>query len=170
MRRSSLLLLAAALVGATHVAGAVTTDQRDFCVRYAGHATSEAIVAERSNCAFTGPRWITDHDQHLNWCLSNFAAATDATGEVRARDFADAEDAARIAGIQECQAKNASGGGTAFTATATEDVDLYDRPGGNGNILGVLDQGSPVNVRLCQPDNWCQLTTNYWVWGDFLRR
>lgn len=56
------------------------------------------------------------------------------------------------------------------TATVTSDVDLYDVPGGNGNIIGMLRQGQVVKaVKACPSDNWCDLTDPKGsAWGSFL--
>jgi hypothetical protein len=58
------------------------------------------------------------------------------------------------------------------TATVNSDVDVYDTPGGNGNVIGILRKGKTVNlVGACQKDDWCQVsggavpTGNGWVWG-----
>lgn len=62
------------------------------------------------------------------------------------------------------------------TATVTGDVDVYDVPGGGGNVTGILRAGSQVQFAGCKPDNWCHVTGNGvpngdgWVWGDFLTK
>ena len=48
------------------------------------------------------------------------------------------------------------------------DVDLYDQPGGSGNVIGMLSQGSKVPLAGCKKDGWCQVTGQGWVWGEFL--
>ena len=63
----------------------------------------------------------------------------------------------------------------ATPATATvvgEDVDVYDVPGGVGNVVGVLGVGKQVQlVGTCKPEDWCQVSGNAvptgkgWVWG-----
>ena len=53
-----------------------------------------------------------------------------------------------------------------------EDVDVYDAPGGDGNIVGILrvDKGVQVNAD-CQPESWCLVrgaavpTGQGWIWG-----
>jgi hypothetical protein len=62
------------------------------------------------------------------------------------------------------------------------DVDVYDVPGGDGNVIGMLDfdeEGKftrSVNMYSCTADNWCEITYTTgpngrgWVWGDFLDR
>lgn len=58
-------------------------------------------------------------------------------------------------------------------ATISGDVDVYDSPGGGGNVQGMANTGMQVSVLLCKPDNWCQISfgdETGWVWGDFLDR
>lgn len=60
----------------------------------------------------------------------------------------------------------------------TDDVDVYDAPGGGGKVIGVLDGGDGQRTGLfgCNPDNWCRISFTGgpdgkgWVWGDFLDR
>ena len=59
------------------------------------------------------------------------------------------------------------------TATVTGDADVYDAPGGNGKIIGVLRRGSTVQASGgCKPNDWCQVSGNAvprgngWVWGN----
>jgi hypothetical protein len=66
-------------------------------------------------------------------------------------------------------------GGPAAPATATvvgEDVDVYDVPGGNGNVIGILRVNNQVQlVGTCKPQDWCEVqgaavpTGKGWVWG-----
>ncbi|MDT5077325.1 MAG: hypothetical protein QOJ80_1962 [Mycobacterium sp.] len=54
------------------------------------------------------------------------------------------------------------------TATVTSDVDVYDKPGGNGNVTGVLRQGELVKVvKPCPSDDWCALADGRFAWGQF---
>lgn len=56
-------------------------------------------------------------------------------------------------------------------ATVTGDVDVYDAPGGVGNKIGVLRNLQQVQLTgPCRADNWCQVSGQGWVWGDFLKR
>jgi hypothetical protein len=61
-------------------------------------------------------------------------------------------------------------------ATVKSDVDVYDVPGGEGNVTGVLRTNDTVDFRGCQADNWCHVggapvpNGDGWVWGDFLQR
>ncbi len=63
-----------------------------------------------------------------------------------------------------------------FRGVVLDDVDVYDVPGGSGNITGILRKGSFVFPRTpCPAADWCELTTSPpgqsvgWVWGEFLR-
>lgn len=56
------------------------------------------------------------------------------------------------------------------TATVTGDVDVYDEPGGDGNVIGVLQRGTVVKVlEPCPADDWCTLADGRYVFGEFLR-
>lgn len=55
------------------------------------------------------------------------------------------------------------------TATVTSDVDLYDAPGGGGNVIGILRAGNKVEFAGCRADNWCEVKGG-WVFGDFLQK
>ncbi|MDR3664502.1 MAG: hypothetical protein P4L86_29645, partial [Mycobacterium sp.] len=64
--------------------------------------------------------------------------------------------------------------------TITGDVDLYDKPGGNGKIIGHLKQNDAVTLNgpcpIQSADNtngWCLVTDTTQqlsgaVWGDFV--
>ena len=61
------------------------------------------------------------------------------------------------------------------TTKVKDDVDVYDMPGGTGNVRGILRKNSVVAlVEPCRSDNWCQVegaavpAGSGWVWGDFL--
>lgn len=62
------------------------------------------------------------------------------------------------------------------TATVISDVDVYDVPGGEGTVTGILRGTAVVDLLGCQADNWCQVSGaavpggGGWVWGDFLQR
>jgi hypothetical protein len=49
------------------------------------------------------------------------------------------------------------------------DVDYYDRPGGEGQVIGMLEKDRIVAIWECREDNWCPISGG-WVWGDFLDR
>jgi hypothetical protein len=62
------------------------------------------------------------------------------------------------------------GGFTPQNRTAIiSDVDLYDVPGGDGRIIGVLRQSQTFPFIGCREDDWCHLS-NGWVWGSFVVR
>ena len=59
---------------------------------------------------------------------------------------------------------------TAFVVD--EDVNVYDVPGGNGNIIGILQKDKGVQVNAdCKPQDWCLVrgvavpTGQGWIWG-----
>ena len=57
-----------------------------------------------------------------------------------------------------------------LTAKVNADVDVYDVPGGEGNIIDVLRKGDVVPIpRPCPPEVWCEVTGKGWVWGNFLQ-
>jgi hypothetical protein len=52
-------------------------------------------------------------------------------------------------------------------ATVTADVDVYDVPGGNGNVIGTLRKGQQVQLAgSCNKNDWCQVVDQGWVWGN----
>lgn len=55
-------------------------------------------------------------------------------------------------------------------ATISGDVDVYDSPGGGGNVTGTLNEGQQVDLVACNADNWCEIKGVGWVWGDFVDR
>lgn len=62
-------------------------------------------------------------------------------------------------------ADNGNGGGMR-NVTVNDDVDLYDQPGGDGQIIGMLEKGQTIGMGQCS-DGWCQVAGG-WVWGEFL--
>lgn len=65
------------------------------------------------------------------------------------------------------------------TATVTDDVDVYSKPGGNdGDKMGFLDSGTQVNLVKgggCPPEDWCHVTGSNvpngdgYAWGAFFK-
>jgi hypothetical protein len=63
------------------------------------------------------------------------------------------------------------------TATVKQDVDVYAKPGGVGEPIGVLREKSIVSLLEVRPDQWCHVEGNAvpngsgWVWcaADFLQ-
>jgi hypothetical protein len=52
----------------------------------------------------------------------------------------------------------------------TSDVDVYDAPGGGGNVIGILRQGEVVQVvTACPSNDWCALADGRFAWGELLR-
>ena len=60
-------------------------------------------------------------------------------------------------------------------ARVNGDVELYDEPGGDGTVIGELEEDSEVHAE-CREDQWCYvgqmvglaLVSRGWVWGEFL--
>jgi hypothetical protein len=56
------------------------------------------------------------------------------------------------------------------TATVTSDVDVYDEPGGGGNVIGILRQGEVVKVvKACLSNDWCALADGRFAFGQFFK-
>jgi hypothetical protein len=58
-------------------------------------------------------------------------------------------------------------------AMVNGDVDIYDTPDGVGNVVGMLQEGTRVQVLLCREDQWCRIRLPQgvvWVWGEVLDR
>jgi hypothetical protein len=52
------------------------------------------------------------------------------------------------------------------TATVTGDVEIYDAPGGNGEVIGELQGGEGQQVQAkCRDDQWCEVQGKGWVFG-----
>lgn len=67
-----------------------------------------------------------------------------------------------------CEALAQAPGGP--TATVTSDVDVYDEPGGGGNVIGILRMGEVVNVvKACPSDDWCALADGRFAFGSFFK-
>ena len=48
----------------------------------------------------------------------------------------------------------------------TGDVDIYDVPGGEGSVIGILRQNESVGLAgNCRPQDWCHVVGVGWVWG-----
>ena len=58
-----------------------------FCLDYANKAVADAEKNIAESCGFTGPRWQTDLQGHLNWCLGDASAyGVQTTNEELARE------------------------------------------------------------------------------------
>jgi Bacterial SH3 domain len=60
------------------------------------------------------------------------------------------------------------------TVKVKGDVDIYTSPGGKGKPVGVLRQGTQVQVLERRTDNWVHVSSpdmsggSGWVWGDYI--
>lgn len=61
-------------------------------------------------------------------------------------------------------------------STITDNVDLYEAPGGAGTPVDFVPAGRKVKVLTRQADNWVQISNSGvpghdtgWVWGDFVK-
>jgi hypothetical protein len=133
-------------------AAAVVPDVRNFCIRYAGHATSESIVAENLHCVTSGlSTWSTENNFHLNWCLSQFGDHPTPQQEADAEKAANALEAARLAQLKECQANPpAQTGGGGSTLNVVAEVTVYDTFEEGNEDKCYLHPGD--KVKLLAPD------------------
>jgi hypothetical protein len=153
-------------------AAAASAEATDFCKRYAGHATSEAIVAKNLNCGFSGDRWSTDTASHMESCLYAFdlnVATHGSDGEGIAKRIVNDEDAKRVADLKTCQTVRASDQTKQSTASAPNGTTIYKQPNGDeskANIAGYVGRGKSVTIVECD-GNWCEVSAPKagWVWG-----
>lgn len=155
--RSSLLQCAvvpALLILATGDAAAVVPDVKSFCIRYAGHATSESIVAENLRCAANGaPTWSTDNNVHLSWCLSQFGSRPSPQQEAEAEKAADILEKTRLALLKTCQANppaQTGGGGDlgkfGDIINVVGEVTMYDTFADGNQDICYLHGGDTVKI------------------------
>ena len=128
--RVVVVLASVASVLETFVVGAMAASPtiHDFCVRYAGHATSESLVAEKLHCRTNGPPvWSTDNSFHLKWCLSQFPDTflnePSPPQELNGKNAANILEQTRIAMLQDCQAHPPA---TGVTLKVVAEVTMYD--------------------------------------------
>jgi hypothetical protein len=57
------------------------------------------------------------------------------------------------------------------SATVITTVDIYDRPGGGGKVIGALGEGAPDVIATCRADGWCHVyqwlapaVLHHWGW------
>lgn len=72
---------------ATTVAGCAKWPEHDaaFCLDYASKAVAAAKENVQLGCGNSGPRWVTDNGQHLDWCLALGAVEEGPNNEAAAR-------------------------------------------------------------------------------------
>ena len=163
-----------------------------FCKGYGTQAAAAADANQIHGCGNGGPRWLTDAAAHVDWCISlngdegppnNEAAARTETlracpGAISSSDrpitiksIGKAKPPPPEAPAPEAPPAPPAGLDIAI-ATVTGDVDVYDVPGGEGTVIGMLPEGAQVSAE-CRDDRWCAVTGDVpngkgWVWGEFL--
>jgi hypothetical protein len=162
---------------------------------YANTAVAQVAQSQQMQCGFHGPRWDADREAHVIWCgsLDGDRAPPTTEAQLRIQELQDCstgivqQPAGAAADILRQDTPNTGivqqppgslsniltsplGGNP--TATVTQDVDVYDAPGGNGNVTGVLRANATVQLAgACQKPDWCHVlgpavpNGNGWVWG-----
>jgi hypothetical protein len=130
----------------------LTEPNAQFCNAYAADAVARA--AQGAKCGFTGPRWDPNQQFHVSWCMQQ-----------KAQQQVWSEDSARKGQLADCakaeaQKAKATPGKGNFSkgppeVTVDTDVDIYDKPGGEGQKLGILRKDSKVSLFERRPDQWC---------------
>ncbi len=83
--RIAMFVAAAAIAGAS--TQALASDKEDYCRGYSGQATAAAKDNIRWHCGFGGPRYETNWNAHMDWCMSVDRAASDREAEIRNREI-----------------------------------------------------------------------------------
>jgi hypothetical protein len=146
------------------------------------------------NCGFGGPRWDPNREHHVLWCgnLNHDQAPPTTEAEFRVRMLQECstgivnqpagagslrQDMPNTGIVQQptdAGSRNilTSPLGGNPTATVIQDVDVYDAPGGNGHVTGVLRANNRVQLAgACQKQDWCHVlgpavpNGDGWVWG-----
>ncbi|WNG91039.1 hypothetical protein [Mycobacterium sp. ITM-2016-00318] len=106
----------------------------------------------------------------------HFMGSVDDAGRARGQFDAKLKGDWEITTPLRCETPAAGQAGNSREVTG--DVDVYDAPGGTGNVIGMLQGGGGQRVDLgagCRDDNWCNVAFaagpggTAWVWGDFLK-
>jgi hypothetical protein len=123
----------------------VAAADQNFCIGYAGLATSAGTAALQQNCGFDQPpgRWSTDNAFHLNWCLGQFRGAGGVANKlVAARNLANSEEAARTGGLEACQANAA--------AAAADNKAYADQIADEIKVTGKTPEQCQVSNNSCE--------------------
>ncbi|MGO9485659.1 MAG: hypothetical protein ACLPX9_13890 [Rhodomicrobium sp.] len=81
-----LLTAGAAIAGAS---AALAADKEDYCRGYSGAAMAAARDNIRWHCGYGGPRYTTNWEAHMGWCMSVDRAASERENEIRAHEMRD---------------------------------------------------------------------------------
>jgi hypothetical protein len=128
---------------------ALSTPNAEFCNSYASEAVARAEQGKK--CGFTGARWDSNKQTHVAWCMQQ-----------KAQQQVWSEDSERKGQLADCAKKevaaappkgNYSLGPPEVAVNA--DVDIYDKPRGEGQKLGILRKDSKVSLFERRPDQWC---------------
>ena len=153
------------------------------CQNYANAAINALHEEQQLGCGFSGPRWSADYQAHYNACIGFNQATRDNETNGRSQDIAACKVRLQQAstptpptpapdttnnGTPDTNANGGGNGGGGPMAEVTGDVDLYDKPGGKGKVIGMLQQGTQVPFGGCHADNWCKIPGQGWAWGDFI--
>jgi hypothetical protein len=143
---------------------------QQFCDYYATRAVQQVTAA--AECKFPPEgRWDPNKQIHLTWCLAQ-----------KGQSSSWSEYYTREGLLKDCLAKlpppPPSGPGPISLGvpivTLPKDVEIYDKPGGAGQLLGIVRAGSKVSWSETAPDdkNWCHIfgdpvpkpPGHGWVW------
>lgn len=128
---------------------------------------AEARAGTNPDLADTDGDFLSDYDEVITFGTNPVKKDTDDDG---------VPDKEELRAQTDPKTKPASPAPNPFRAEVLDDVDVYDVPGGDGNVIDILRKGSNVFPRTpCPAADWCELTTSPpgqsvgWVWGAFLR-
>lgn len=57
---------------------------QDYAERYATYSVQQVEKSIEQECAYSGPRWVENHDEHYNWALT--APRAEAENEIKLRE------------------------------------------------------------------------------------
>jgi hypothetical protein len=155
--------------------------------KLAGEDDSGTVFGDTCNPA-NNPKKVTGHFTQLIWrattklgCAKNTCSQNGNQGTLWACEYDPAGNAnASTPGVLAQNVPKAVQGFASTmaverraarqtTTAIISDVDLYDVPGGVGNVIGILRQGQVLPLYECRADDWCRVAGG-WVWGSFLVR
>ncbi len=178
-RRSILSALALGIATAVAMPYAARADEYEACDAFA--RKREALAAENAALKCLPGKDVYDVGLagNFNNCMkvgSGIANAVnklieDRLAECRLANAKTTGEAIEKPGSRVSDILKQQGAG-AKTAKVTEDVDVYDKPGGDGNVTGVLRTPNTVQLAgACKKQDWCNVQGpavpggKGWVWG-----